>query len=197
MFEIVCVTNRALSKENFLTRLNKIASAKPSAIILREKDLSLEQYRSLAIKAMEICEQSGVRLILHSYVSVAKELNLPVHLPMPVLRSLDSTPQVTFGASCHSVEEAIEAQNYGCGYITAGHIYETDCKKGLPGRGIEFLKNVITSVTIPVYAIGGIDETNIGEIKKSGASGACVMSGAFTCEDVDKYFYNLKKNCSF
>ncbi len=197
MFEIICVTNRALCKEDFLTRLNKIASAKPSAIILREKDLPLEQYRSLAIKAMEICNRNGVRLILHSFISVGKELKLPVHLPMPVLRGLDRIPPVTFGASCHSVEEAIEARNYGCGYITAGHIYGTDCKKGLPGRGIEFLKNVVSNVTIPVYAIGGINENNIGEIKKSGAGGACVMSGAFTCEDVDKYFYNLKKNCSF
>lgn len=33
------------------------------------------------------------------------------------------------GCSIHSVEEAVEAQNLGASYITAGHIYATDCKK--------------------------------------------------------------------
>ncbi|MFR9001159.1 MAG: thiamine phosphate synthase [Anaerobutyricum soehngenii] len=42
------------------------------------------------------------------------------------------------GASCHSLEEAKEAQNLGCTYITAGHIFLTDCKKGLPREGTSF-----------------------------------------------------------
>ena len=39
------------------------------------------------------------------------------------------------------VEEAIEAQKLGATYISAGHIFATDCKKDLPPRGLEFLKN--------------------------------------------------------
>lgn len=35
------------------------------------------------------------------------------------------------GCSIHSVEEAVEAQKLGASYITAGHIYATDCKKDL------------------------------------------------------------------
>ena len=81
------------------------------------------------------------------------------------------------GASCHSLEEAVEAENLGCTYITAGHIYETDCKKGLPGRGIGFLKKICETVSVPVYAIGGIGAENIQEIKNAGAAGGCIMSG--------------------
>lgn len=198
MFEIVCVTNRRLCKEDFLERLDRIASSKPDAIILREKDLSETEYRLLAIKTLDICNRYGVRCILHSFVSVAEELKTSVHLPMSVLRSMDYRYKaLTFGASCHSVSEAVEAQNYGCGYITVGHIFETDCKKGLCGRGLEFLREVTNAVNIPIYAIGGIDETNIGEVLRSGARGACVMSGAFRCEDVERYFYNLKKIVRF
>lgn len=47
----------------------------------------------------------------------------------------------TIGTSAHSVEEAIEAQKLGATYISAGHIFATDCKKDLPPRGLEFLKN--------------------------------------------------------
>ena len=50
----------------------------------------------------------------------------------------------------------MEAERLGATYVTAGHIFTTDCKKGLPPRGLDFLKNVCDAVTIPVYGIGGI-----------------------------------------
>ena len=40
--------------------------------------------------------------------------------------------------------------------MTAGHIYVTDCMKGLAPRGLGFLKDVCSTVNVPVYAIGGI-----------------------------------------
>ncbi len=64
----------------------------------------------------------------------------------------------------------------GADFIVAGHIYETDCKKGLPGRGIDFLTSIVEQVDIPVYAIGGIRGSNIDEVASAGASGACQMS---------------------
>ena len=59
--------------------------------------------------------------------------------------------------------------------MSAGHIFATDCKKDLPPRGLEFLKEVCNSVTIPVYAIGGIklSDVQMDEITKGG----CIMSG--------------------
>ena len=50
----------------------------------------------------------------------------------------------------------MEAERLGAAYVTAGHIFTTDCKKGLPPRGLDFLKNVCDAVTIPVYGIVGI-----------------------------------------
>ena len=78
----------------------------------------------------------------------------------------------------------MEAQSLGCTYITAGHVFETDCKKGLPGRGLDFLRNVCAAVDIPVYGIGGIDADNIVLIRDAGASGACLMSSLMISEDV-------------
>ena len=77
------------------------------------------------------------------------------------------------------MEDARKAQRLGATYITAGHIYTTDCKKGLPPRGTDFLQDVCRAVNIPVYAIGGIkpDKTQLAEIQECGASGGCIMSG--------------------
>ncbi len=181
MFNLICVTNRHLCKGNFLEQIEKIVQAAPAAIILREKDLPEAEYRILAKQVLEICHKHHKSCILHSYVDVAIELKVRnIHLPMAILRRLPEDKKrsfTTIGASCHSVDEAIEAQSRGCTYITAGHIFSTDCKKGVPPRGLDFLEKVCKAVSIPVYAIGGIHLDNIEQVRQTGARGACIMSG--------------------
>jgi len=188
MSDILCVTNRRLCREDFLTRVERIAACHPAGIILREKDMNPEDYKKLAAAVKEICEQHGVRCILHSFPDAAIALPADaIHMPLHLLRKLSQEQKAHFrvvGASCHSVEDALEAQALGCTYITAGHVFETDCKKGLPGRGLEFLRNVCAAVDIPVYGIGGIDADNIDLVRDTGASGACLMSSLMASEDV-------------
>lgn len=183
MSDIICVTNRKLCCEDFLTRIERIAACSPRAVILREKDLPEAEYRALAVKAMDICRRSGVELILHSYIDTAAELGCrSIHLPMHILRSRpDLSAFGRVGTSCHSPEEATEAVKLGADYIIAGHIFPTDCKKGLPPRGLSFLSAVCSSVNVPVYGIGGIDENNIAQVISAGASGGCIMSGLMNC----------------
>jgi len=199
MFDILCITNRKLCKKDFFKHIEEIAKASPKAVILREKDLPEGEYASLAKEVLKICGNYNVTGILHSFAGAAKELECrAVHLPMSVLRNLSEAEKAwftTLGASCHSIEEAKEAEELGCTYVTVGHIFETDCKKGLPGRGSDFLQKVCKSVAIPVYAIGGISAENIGDVKNVGASGACIMSGMMTCDSPKEYLAMLKSVC--
>ncbi|MER2081709.1 MAG: thiamine phosphate synthase [Ruminococcus sp.] len=196
MCKIICITNRSLCGNNFLSRLEAVAAAHPDAVILREKDLSEAEYLRLAQQAKAICEKHQTPLILHSFSNAAKALShKAIHLPMPVLRTLSAEERSYFsvlGASCHSVEEAKEAEQFGCTYITAGNIFETDCKKGLPGKGAEFLREICEIVNIDVYALGGISARNIAEVMRSGADGACIMSGFMKAEDPEKFMEDLR-----
>lgn len=191
MSNVLVITNRKLCKEDFFGRIEALAAAGPGGIILREKDLPETEYLELARKTTEICERHGAPCILHSFPGVARELGVKrIHLPLPLLRELPERERAYFtvlGASCHSAEDAREAEALGCTYITAGHIFDTDCKKGLPGRGLAFLKQVCESVKFPVYAIGGIDPENYKEVMAAGAAGVCVMSGAMVCEAPGRY----------
>lgn len=179
-----------------MIRIEKIAKAKPFGIILREKDLTPEQYEKIAVKVIEICNEHNTQCILHNFPQVAISLNhKAIHLPLTVLRKLSDKDRKKFnviGASCHSVEDGIEAQALGCSYITAGHVFATDCKKGLPGRGVEFIENISKSVSIPVYAIGGIAPENASLVLSAGARGVCIMSQAMTSENVEEYLGKLK-----
>jgi thiamine-phosphate pyrophosphorylase len=170
-----------------MEQLKKITVSAPKFIILREKDLAEPEYRTLAVKAMEICSASHTRLVLHYYWETAAELGAEsIHLPLHILRELTDEDKSCFsliGASCHSVEDAREAVELGADYITAGHVFATDCKKGLPPRGLDFLRDVCRRVDIPVYAIGGVSPDNIAKVMEAGASGACVMSGFMKCSE--------------
>ena len=234
-FKLICVTNRKLCKgyekygfDAFYDRISEIVNMKqdirPASIILREKDLSEEEYREVAKRLKTICDRAGVVFCAHNYALVAEELGTPAHFPLHVLEKLVRDKKISktnprnsgmlneisngipdgrsngmpdgrsnnildgrseiynlmrYGASCHSVEDALCAYKLGCDYVTAGHVYITDCKKGLAPRGIDFLKKMCDSVPIPVYGIGGIDleSDQIDEVKQAGAKGACIMSG--------------------
>lgn len=191
MSDIICVTNRLLCRGDFLRRIGTIAALHPRSIILREKDMSEADYTCLAREVRAVCDSYDVPFMMHSQVQAAISLCADrIHLPMTLLRQLKAEEKSEFcmiGASVHSVEEALEAEALGASYLTAGHIFDTDCKKGLPGRGLAFLAEVCKSISIPVYAIGGISGDNIADVRKAGASGACIMSGLMQCEDVKKY----------
>ena len=191
MSDVICVTNRSLCRDVFLSRIEEAAKLHPAGILLREKELDEEEYKKLASQVLRICKKHRVTCILHNFADVAEELGAEaLHLPLTKLRELSEAQRKNFrmlGASCHSVEEAREALELGCTYLIAGHIFATDCKKGLPGRGTEFLKSVCESVQVPVYAIGGISNERMSLIREAGANGGCIMSGWMQCADVEEY----------
>ena len=197
MFDLLCLTDRTLCREPFLDRVAAIAAARPAALILREKDLPEDQYQALAAQVMSLCRQAGVPCILHTFVGAARALGArAIHLPLPVLRTLSAGERAAFpalGASCHSVEEAWEAVALGATHLTAGHVFATTCKAGLPGREVEFLAQVCAAVPCPVYAIGGVGPENLPALARAGAKGGCVRSPLMTCPDPGAYLRQWKE----
>ena len=188
MSDIFCVTNRALCEENFLVRLERIAKVHPAGIILREKDLPEEEYEALARQVLEICHANGVECILHTFVSVALRLGVDaIHLSLPVLRQMSAQEKKQFnviGASCHSVEDALEAQQQGCSYITAGHIFTTDLQKGIGTSRFGVSTAGLPECEACRYtAFGGISKKNMPYVRSAGAAGGCGTSEFMTCEN--------------
>lgn len=180
--------------EAYVNHLSKLESAKykPDMLILREKDLTEEEYEELLKRVWKRLSDSSVEVIPHTFLTAAKNNGISsIHLPFPLLKKYMESETVgeascekskslqgmeRIGVSVHSLEEALEAERLGASYITAGHIFSTDCKPGLAPRGVEFLENVCKGVKIPVYAIGGIHPDNLEKIAQTGAAGACMMS---------------------
>lgn len=188
-FEIMLfvITSTELCTDNFLGRIEEIAMSHPDRIILREKQMTERQYRTYAYDCQAICRLYDVPFSVHGFIDIAREIRSDLHLPLDALREQPylSKEFRTLGVSVHSSEEAAEAEQLGASYVIAGHIFETDCKKGVPPRGLDFLQNVAYSVNIPVLAIGGITKEKLPYLYAKGASGVCVMSRFMQCDIAD------------
>lgn len=189
MFKLICVTNRTMCSD-----LAKRAAALYKSgveVILREKDLSENEYERLAKKVIEVCSD----VTLHTYINAAKRLGAErIHLPLNMMTEEVRRDFKTVGLSIHSVADAVKAEALGADYVTAGHVFVTDCKKGIAPRGLDFLKNTVCAVHIPVYAIGGVTPDNIASVRNAGAAGACLMSGFMRCKNAEEYIKRIKRS---
>ena len=156
------------------------------ALTLREKDLDKNEYLNLVEKIYPICKKYGIDLILHQNydLNLDEKYNIEgIHLSYEIFKSLNKNIREKLikkykriGVSIHSLDEGKEVEILGATYVVAGHIFETDCKKGLEPRGLNFIKELSSILTIPIFAIGGINEENSNLVLNSGAFGVCMMS---------------------
>lgn len=181
--KITAVTSRRLCPD-FFKRLKELSEL-GIPTVLREKDLGEAEYFELCKKAAEISDT----IIPHTYISAARELSIKkIHLPLHILETADVSGFDTVGASVHSPGEAKKAEALGATYIIAGHVFETDCKRGAPPRGLDFLKAVCGAVNLPVFAIGGISPQNAPSVINAGAAGVCVMSSFMKAESAAELY---------
>ena len=179
MCKFIAITNRTLCKGDFLNQIKLLAKSSVDAIVLREKDLSEAEYEALAQKVNAVCQEYGTECILHQNVEVAKRLGVKkIHLSLPLAqkyrKELEWFEKV--GVSTHSLEQIRQAQECSADYVVFGHVFATDCKKGVPPRGLAKLRDVCSGAKVPVYAIGGIAPDNAAQAIAAGAAGVCIMS---------------------
>ena len=191
------ISNRKLCEnENLEKQIEKIFSAYEKKIILkkfeivaltlREKDLDKNEYLKLIEKVYPICQKYKINLILHQNydLNLDDKYNIEgIHLSYSIFKSLNENIKAELikkykriGVSVHSLNEAKEVESLGASYVIAGHIFETDCKKGLEPRGLKFIKDLSSALSIPIFAIGEIDEKNSQSVIDSGAFSVCMMS---------------------
>ena len=177
---VIAVTNRSLCGTGFIERLEMLAGLPLKAIVLREKDLSEDEYTELGKITLDIFRGSRTTVIFHTYINAALALGVgSIQLPLALLRETPRTAIQKFtavGASAHSIMEAEEAQALGTSYVSAGHIFATECKKGLAPRGLDLITDIKSRINIPVYAIGGINFDNAETVLEKGCDGVCMMS---------------------
>ncbi|QEK10998.1 thiamine phosphate synthase [Crassaminicella thermophila] len=181
------ITNRKILRKGTLDEvIEKAVSAKVDAIILREKDLCYEKLLLVAKKIQKKIQGKNILFIINSNLEVAKAINADgYHVGFNDFIKRNFNWQGLLGVSVHSLEEAVFAQKQGASYLLASHIFETDCKKGLEPKGIDFIKEMKKNISIPIIALGGIKPENVKQVLSAGAKGVAVMS--YIMASIDPY----------
>lgn len=189
-FNLYLITDRRLTGEKPL-----IAAAEEAikgglrAIQLREKDLGTRELLKLAYDLRKLCLKHDARLFINDRVDIAIAVDADgVHLsresiPPYAVRRLSR--KLIIGSSAHSIAEAEQAEKDGADFITLGPIYPTPSKLNF-GRpiGLETLRLVSKHLSIPVFAIGGINLDNLNDALNSGADGVAVVSAILASKNI-------------
>jgi thiamine-phosphate pyrophosphorylase len=160
-------------------------------IQLRDKQRDRGEVLATAIKLREVCSQFGVLLIVNDYLDIALASEADgLHLgqsdlPFSVARRLLPQDKI-LGCSTTSLRQALQAQTEGADYIAVGSIYATSSKASAIVVGLETLRQIREATSLPIVAIGGINEGNVTHVIEAGANSVAVIGAALGADNVEQ-----------
>lgn len=199
MLLLYAVTDQAwVGKQTLLEQIEDALKGGATIVQLREKTLDEAAFVKEAILVRDLCHKYNVPLIINDNVDVALKSRADgVHVgiedtPVAEIRKRVSSDFI-IGATCKNVEQAKIAEAAGADYMGVGAVFPSPTKTNAVRITNEQLCEIISSVSIPAVAIGGISYDNVCEIKGSRVSGVAVVSAVFGAEDIEKATILLKE----
>ena len=119
-----------------------------------------------------------------------------VHVGQGDMEALDGRailgPDKILGVSAQTVEQAVLAEKHGADYLGVGAVFPTGSKDDADDVSYETLKAICEAVSIPVVAIGGITQENVGKLAGSGICGVAVISAIYAAKNIRQASIDLK-----
>jgi thiamine-phosphate pyrophosphorylase len=142
----------------------------------------------IAQNMKQLCTEAGATFIVNDRLDVAVAAEADgVHLgqddlPVPLARELIGEGRI-IGGSAATMEEARKCLSEGADYVGFGPVFPTTSKDDAgPVSGIDILRQVVETISLPIIAIGGVAAENIPDVMRTGAHGIAVIS-AVCCQD--------------
>ncbi|MCD6370260.1 MAG: thiamine phosphate synthase [Thermoplasmata archaeon] len=186
--KLYVITDRRLINE--ITGAREALEGGATAIQLRIKNTSTREMIEVGKKIRKLCDDFGALFFVNDRLDVALATNADgIHVgkeDMPVYMVREIAPNLIVGASARNPQEAKDAEKQGAHYIGAGSVFPTVSKDDAIVTGLETLRLIVESVSIPVVAIGGINHSNVREVMKTGVDGVAVISAIMGAKDIRK-----------
>jgi thiamine-phosphate pyrophosphorylase len=191
MMLLYAVTDRAwVGEQSLYEQVESALKGGTTCIQLREKDLNDEDFLAEALDIAALCKQYGVPFIINDRVDIAiKSKADGIHVgqeDMPVAQVREKVGNdMIIGVSVSSPEEALEAVRNGADYLGVGAVFSTSTKLDVNILSKETLREICTTVDVPVVAIGGIGKANISQLSGTGVDGVALVSAIFSAENIE------------
>lgn len=194
--ELNVISTGRQSMDTLLRILEKIHPY-VDTIHIREKSWTAGEM----VVAIETLLSKGVpckKIIVNDRVDVSHVMNIRgvqlAHHSMGVSRVKKAYSHLEIGCSVHDLHGAVMAKESGADMLLYGHIFDSHSKPGVPPKGVKCLKHIVSNVSIPVIAIGGITPDNAPDVIAAGASGIAVLSGILLATDPLKAVIDYRDN---
>lgn len=165
---------------------------------LRDKGANIDTLCKEADSLLKICQRYGAPLIINDNAEVVLKTGADgVHLGQSDMelahaREILGNDKI-IGGSARTVELAKKAEQSGADYIGCGAVFGTLTKSDAKYIGTQRLKEICTSLSIPVVAIGGVNAGNISQLEGCKISGVAVVSALFGAGNVYTSAQELRK----
>ena len=165
-------------------------------IQLRAKNSSPEEIRRMAEKILPITKRANVGLVINDHLEIAREIGAEFchlgqedffdagHKNVSELKTQNS--KLKIGLSTHAPAQAQRALDAGADYLAIGPVFATGTKPGAKPVTLEYVRWAAANVTVPWFAIGGINLQTIDEVLAAGAKRVCVVSAILNAPDAAK-----------
>lgn len=187
-YRLNVVTEVGMSLEQLFPIIHKAVAGGASIVQLREKNMDGKDFYHKAVELKRYLDNLSIPLIINDRVDIALAVNASgVHLgqsdiPLGAVKKMIPDSMIV-GISAHTVEEAMLAEEAGADYIGVGSVFQTSSKPDATLLSKGMLAKITETVSIPVIAIGGINEENASQLQSFNIDGIAVVSSITRADD--------------
>ena len=155
----------------------------------RDKESNDQNFLETALKLKSICKARNVPFIVNDRVEIAIEMDADgVHvgqedMPLAEVKKRMNPSKIT-GVSALTIEQAMKAEREGADYVGVGPIFDTSSKKIDRPLGLDLIRKSKDSLSIPFFAIGGINSSNLDDLIRAGGKRIAVISALVLSSNV-------------
>ena len=187
--KLLIITDRARMKPSWEMALLAACQGGARWFCLREKDAPPREQLDLYRRAARRTEAFRAQLFLTGRADLARAAHAEgLHLPESEISVADARLSLGFhtpmGRSVHDLAGAQVAAAQGANYLLFGSVWETPSHPNQSGQGLDALRAVCASVSVPVFAVGGVNSENATRCLEAGAAGVALISGVWDAPDV-------------
>lgn len=186
---VYAITDRHWTGEKTLEQqVDEVLKNGATFLQIREKNMPHDELVKEAVLIKEIAKKYNVPVVIDDDIYAVIESGVDgVHIGQKDMDYIEARKLLgddkIIGMTAPSVELAKKAEKLGADYIGAGAVFNTSTKKDTKPLELSTLKEICSSISIPVVAIGGIDYSNVRKLKGTDIDGVAVISALFGADD--------------
>lgn len=174
------ITGETDQEEAWWARFSALLDFEDAFIQFRPAGQDMSNPAQWAKKAMKLARQKNRQIVLNGEPDTAMSLGMDgVHLPSRLLMRLRNRPLPAnrlVGASCHSMAELKHAEEIGVDFACLSPLFSTRSHPSARVLGLEKFQALVSACTVPVFAMGGVDKSDLQRVQQAGGCGIAGIS---------------------